>query len=120
MDLPDPLTPVTQVISPSGISTSMSFRLCSRAPSTRRRCEFGRLPHLRHGNRQLVAQVLGGERSGLARQPLEGPAVDDASALLARADPEVDDVVRDRDHLGVVLDDEHRVALVAELPEDAR
>ncbi len=33
--LPDPLTPVTHVTMPSGISTSMAFRLCSDAPRTR-------------------------------------------------------------------------------------
>ena len=33
--LPEPLTPVTHVSTPSGISTSMSLRLCSAAPSTR-------------------------------------------------------------------------------------
>jgi hypothetical protein len=32
VDLPDPLTPVTAVSRPSGILTSMFFRLFSRAP----------------------------------------------------------------------------------------
>ena len=32
VDLPDPLTPVTAVSTPSGIATSMFFRLFSRAP----------------------------------------------------------------------------------------
>jgi hypothetical protein len=32
VDLPEPDTPVTQVNTPSGISTSTFFRLCSRAP----------------------------------------------------------------------------------------
>jgi len=32
VDLPDPLTPVTAVSTPSGIVTSMFFRLFSRAP----------------------------------------------------------------------------------------
>ena len=35
VDLPDPLTPVTQVSVLSGIATSIFFRLCSLAPSTR-------------------------------------------------------------------------------------
>ena len=35
VDLPDPLTPVTQMNLPTGSSTSISFRLCSAAPSTR-------------------------------------------------------------------------------------
>ena len=36
VDLPDPLTPVMQTNSPSGIRTSMFFRLFSRAPFTSR------------------------------------------------------------------------------------
>jgi hypothetical protein len=32
VDLPEPDTPVTATKHPSGISTSMPFRLCSRAP----------------------------------------------------------------------------------------
>jgi hypothetical protein len=32
VDLPEPETPVTQLKIPSGISTSMLLRLCSRAP----------------------------------------------------------------------------------------
>src|SRR5262245_26368592 len=32
--LPDPATPVTTTSTPSGMSTSMSFRLCVRAPRT--------------------------------------------------------------------------------------
>ena len=41
VDLPEPLTPVTQVSMFSGISTSMPFRLCSAAPRTRRAWLFG-------------------------------------------------------------------------------
>ena len=32
VDLPEPLTPVTAVSTPSGIATSMFFRLLARAP----------------------------------------------------------------------------------------
>ena len=38
--------------------------------------------------------------------------------MLARAESHVDDVIGDRDHVGVVLDDEHGVALIAQLPQD--
>ena len=34
VDLPDPDTPVTEVSTPSGKATSISRRLCSRAPTT--------------------------------------------------------------------------------------
>jgi hypothetical protein len=37
VDLPEPDTPVTQTRRCSGISTSMFFRLCSRAPASSRR-----------------------------------------------------------------------------------
>ena len=44
--------------------------------------------------------------------------VDDAAALLAGAEPDVDDVIGDADHVLVVLDDEHGVALIAKLMKD--
>ncbi|SKV09877.1 Uncharacterised protein [Mycobacteroides abscessus subsp. abscessus] len=34
VDFPEPDTPVTEVNTPSGKETSMSLRLCSRAPTT--------------------------------------------------------------------------------------
>ena len=40
------------------------------------------------------------------------------AALLAGAEAQIDDVVGDLDHVGVVLDDEHGVALIAQLPQD--
>ena len=49
---------------------------------------------------------------------LERARKDHAAAMLAGAQPHVDDVVGDRNHVGVVLDDEHRVALIAQLPQD--
>ena len=43
-DLPDPDTPVTQVKSPRGISTSIFLRLFSRAPRmVKKPCSAGRL-----------------------------------------------------------------------------
>ena len=42
------------------------------------------------------------------------PVDDDLAAVLARAGPDVDDVVGDADRLFVVLDDDHRVAEVAQ------
>ena len=46
------------------------------------------------------------------------PGEDDAPALLAGAEPHVHDGVGDADHVGIVLDDEDGVALVAKLPQD--
>ena len=117
VDLPDPLTPVTHVNVPSGNDTSMFFRLCGDAPVTRSRWPVPRRRG-RHRDGQLVAQVLRGQRPRVAPQALERALEHDASALLARAQPEVDDVVGDGDHVRVVLDDEHGVALIAKLPQD--
>ena len=38
--------------------------------------------------------------------------------MLAGAESHVDEVIRDGDHVGVVFDDDHGVALIAELPKD--
>ena len=117
--MPDPLTPVTQVSTPSGISTSMSLRLCSDAPSTRSRWFAGPAPRRRHRNRQLVAQVFRGQRPRVARAARRACRVKITRPPCSPApEPQVDDVVGDADHVGVVLDDEHGVALVAQLPQD--
>ncbi len=75
-------------------------------------------PRRRHRNRQLLAQVLRGQRARLLHQAVERAREDDAAALLAGAEPQIDDVIGDLDHVGVVLDDEHGVALIAQLPQD--
>ena len=74
--------------------------------------------HSRHRNRQLVAQVLRRERARLLQQRLERSGEHDAAALLAGAEPHVHDDIGDADHVGVVLDDEHRVALIPQLAQD--
>ena len=118
VDLPDPLTPVTQVSAFSGIATSTFFRLCSVAPSNAQPLAGAAPPHGRQRDRQLVPQVLRRQRPRIVHQLGQRAGEHDAAALLARAEPEVDEVVGDRDHVGIVLDDEHGVALVAELPQD--
>src|SRR2546422_486042 len=75
-------------------------------------------PHGRHGNRQLAPQVLGRQRPRFEHQLVERTGKHDAAALLAGSEPEIDDVVGDPDHVRVVFDNEHGVALIAELPED--
>ena len=50
-------------------------------------------------------------------QRLDGPLEHHLAALSAGARAEVDDMVGDRDRLRLVLHDEHRVALVAELQQ---
>ena len=53
-------------------------------------------------------------------RPLHRAGVDDLAAVLAGAGPDVDDVVGDRDGLLVVLDDDHRVAEVAQADRACR
>ena len=96
----------------------MSLRLCSDAPRIAQLLVRRLAPDRRHRNRQLVAQVLGGQRARLVQQRVERAREDHPAALLPGAEPHVDDRVGDADHVGVVLDDEHGVALVAQLPQD--
>ena len=53
----------------------------------------------------------------LARSPVDGALEHHLAAARAGARAEVDDVVGDRDRLRLVLHDEHRVALVAQLQQ---
>ena len=63
--------------------------------------------------RRAVVEMAAGDRVGGA-EPRDVALVCDAPARAARARAEVDDVVGDRDHFGLVFDDEHGVALVAQ------
>ena len=111
--LPEPATPVSTQSTPSGRSTSTSWRLWVEAPRTSSTPEGGRTDSLRRPGRR------GGDRSmvSLRAQPLDGALEADRAAAGAGAGPEVDDVVGDRDRLGLVLHDEHGVALVAQLEQ---
>jgi hypothetical protein len=75
-------------------------------------------PGLRHGNRQLAAQILGRQRPRLLHQRVEAAGEYDPSTLLAGAETEIDDVVGDLDHVGVMLDHQDGVALIAQQAED--
>ena len=112
--LPEPATPVTATSTPSGTSTETSLRLWSRA--------F-----------RIGIEPFGARGSGLSSwrtsrwRPVAVPdcdeavdraLVDDRPAVRPGARAHVDDVVGDPDHLRVVLDDEHRVALVAQALEE--
>ena len=113
VDLPEPETPVTQVKAPTGKATSMSRRLCMRAPrtvnhSSGRRRWPGRAMLLRPARKSPVSEA--GSSMICARRALG----DDAAAVLAGAGPHVDDVVGRAHGLLVVLDDDHGVAEVAQ------
>ncbi len=111
--LPEPATPVTTHSTPSGMSTLTSRRLCwvalriSRVPTGVR--VFG-LSAARY------AEVASGERVA-GPQAFDRPLEAHRSTVGARAGAEVDHVVGDLDHLRLVLDHQHRVALVAQPPQ---
>jgi hypothetical protein len=62
--------------------------------------------------------VPAGERAARP-QPLHAALEHHLAALAAGVRAEVDHVVGDRDRLGLVLHDQHRVALVAQLQQQA-
>ncbi len=70
----------------------------------------------RRFQRRPVVEVATGEGVG-APQFVDRALEDHLSALGAGAGTEIDDVVGDRDGLGLVFDDEHGVALVAQLQQ---
>ena len=120
VDLPEPETPVTQVRRPIGISAVTFCRLFSVAPTMRIALPFC-------GARRLVG-------SGICRAPerycpvrlvgvgedVVGRALGDhLAAVDAGAGADVDDVVGLHDGVLVVLDDDHRVADVAQVLERA-
>src|SRR6266540_3757441 len=69
--------------------------------------------HSSHGGRE----VLAGEGGASGDEVGGGALEDDPAAVVAGAWAEVDDVVGDRDRLRLVLHEQHRVALVAQLPQ---
>ena len=121
VDFPEPETPVTEVKTPIGNETSTSRRLCSRAPttvicldaSTGRRCSGS-------GDGASSGDVRPGERLLVGQEALERPGVHHLAAVLPRAGPDVDDPVRRADGVLVVLDDDERVAEVAEAGRGSR
>src|SRR6185369_728576 len=73
-------------------------------------------PARRHRNREPARQVLAGQ-ARRAPETRDATRVDHTAARHPRARAEVDDVVGGLDRLAVVLDDDHRVAEVAQPPE---
>ena len=122
--LPEPETPVTAVTTPSGNRTSRFLQVMLPRP----------LDHDRRDAR-IGARPAGGWSARGSRpcpqryEPVSDWADDldlrgrpgrrDPAARLARAGPEVDKVVGRLDDLAVVLDQDQRVAQVAEVPQGA-
>ena len=69
--------------------------------------------------RLLAAEVLAGERARRLEHVRERALRDDFAAVHAGAGADVDDVVGEADRVLVVLDDDHRVAEVAQARERA-
>ena len=111
--LPEPATPVTTTSTPSGMSTSTSCRLWVSAPRTSSVPDGVRTASLSAARSSRWRPVM----VSLSRSPVDGALEHHLAAVRAGAGAEVDDVVGDRDRLRLVLDDEHRVALVAQLQQ---
>ncbi len=69
---------------------------------------------LRHRDGQSAAEVTAGDGLLLREQALDRAGVDDLSPVLTGTGPDVDDPVGRRDRVLVVLDDDERVAEVAQ------
>ena len=107
VDLPAPLTPVTAVTQPRGMSTSMSRRLCSRAP------QDPEGPPRRGGGVSGTGMLSLPTQVAPGQAPVDRPRralVHEPSAEAAGALPEVHDVVGGADRLLVVLHHHHGVA----------
>ena len=113
VDFPEPETPQSPTSTPSGIATSSPARLFSRG-------------------RRMTSSPVGHAPARADRSPPAGRAPSRAAvpatrdgvpcatilpAVASRAGAEDDDLVGARDQLPVVLDEEQRVALVAERDE---
>src|SRR5208283_2344395 len=66
---------------------------------------------------QNAAQILPGKTSGTAGHCLRRPLRDDAAASISALRAEVNDPVRRFDYIEVVLDDDERVARVAQFKQ---
>ena len=138
VDFPEPDTPVTQTRRFRGMRTSMFLRLCSRAPVSSshllerasattscvalvvRRSALRPVPWLprrpvrRCGYGLATAQVFAGQRLGLAPYLARSAEKYDFAAALAGAGAHVENAVRLQHDLRIVLDDDQRVARVAQ------
>ena len=113
VDLPEPETPVTQQKTPSGISTSMPFRLCWRAPRTIS-SPRGSRRFSGTGSPALPARYWPVRDAGSASTAFGVALGDHVAAVLAGPGAEIHDVVGRAHRPLVVLDHDHGVAEVAQ------
>ena len=84
VDLPEPLTPVTVVSTPSGIVTSMFLRLLARAPLTTRSAAL-RDGGSRRLDRPLAAEIRARQRAvSVLEQRRRGALEDDVATVFTR------------------------------------
>ena len=107
VDLPDPLTPVThgQRVQRDRDVDVLEVVLASRRSAG----SSVRVPRRRvvgTGIASSLRRYFDVSDRGSSIRPSSVARKHDAAALLARAEPEVDDVIGDLDHVGVVLDDD--------------
>jgi hypothetical protein len=111
--LPDPETPVTATKLTERNPTSMLFRLCSRAPTTRNSSTGGRSRRMGPGS-TACRPGTAGDRLLVLEELLERAGVHDGTAVLSGAGADVDHVVGDGDGVLVVLHHQHGVAEIAQ------
>ena len=124
-DLPEPLGPVTTVSAPCGMVHETLFRLCSRAFSTWMASTGAALGTLAYATGSVSTGLACSPSAlpGLRARPddrLRRPLGDDPPAVRAAAGAEVDDPVGRRDHVEIVLDDEHARPLLHERVQGSR
>ena len=117
VDLPEPETPVTAVNVPSGNPDAHAHEVVLARVVDGQRLAIGRPPRRRRLDRLSAGEIPAGERGGIGHHLVGRAHRHQVPAQLARARPEVHDEIGGADRLLVVLDDEHRVAEVAQALE---
>ena len=116
--LPEPDTPVTQVMSPTGNCTVDVLQVvAARAVDLEHELRIDSRRVARQRDLAPAREILAGERCGVRHDLVRRALRDDLAAVHAGARAHVDDVVGREDRLLVVLDDDHGVAEVAQVHE---
>ena len=95
------------------ISTSIAFRLCSRALQNQLRCGCVNRQRLRGSDVQSSAEITAGQRRRLP-QLVRCAVEHDVAAAFARTGPHVEHPICRQHHLRIVLDDHQRIACRAQ------
>ena len=117
-DLPEPLTPVTAVKVPSGKSTSTPSEVVGRgALDGDHALGIDRATALWDFDLLAPREVVAGQRARVLQEIGVAAGVHDGAAVDTRPGADVDDPVGGADGVFVVLDDDERVAQVAQRDE---